>query len=351
MKTNLPSRSFTIVALAGLLLNVSSCSIRSCSSKWDALGISLKDEVSDTFLERASARGWYLVAGSCFYRLDEYVDCLLLPEPGEKEPIDIGKASFFGSFDLNADGTRIVAESFNRETPYRTGCLVVYDENLATVYEDESLIYYNIYAPYRWSPDGKYISYAHGTEVRLLDIEKKTDRAVATNHAPVVRDGQPYGTPSWDAESKRLTYQTSETAIAILDVESGKAQRIGQGFMPSWSPDGSKIAFLQGRPGQRDAVVYHTHDGRLEKLFKTWSNQPFIWSPDSQFLVFSKGLLNTIYGEMVVYSFETGKVTSTGRQVASIRDGLIEVLPEWFVNHLRELADKEQENPNRQQAR
>ena len=32
------------------------------------------------------------------------------------------------------------------------------------------MYYSDIYAPYRWSPDGKYISFAHGSEVRVLDV-------------------------------------------------------------------------------------------------------------------------------------------------------------------------------------
>lgn len=304
-------------------------------------------EVSDVFLSRATSERWTLVSGSCFHRLDEQVDCMGLPKHGVEAPFSFSNTQYFGSFHFSPVNRLIVAESRDRETPAKAAHLIIFDVNLKTVWVDEALVRFNIYSPYRWSPDGKHISFAFGNDIRLLEVEKKTYRTVASDHVRVVRDGQPYATPAWSADSTRLVYQTVDAQVAIVNIQSGETKRIGMGTVPSWAPDGSKIVYLEKTmTGQRSVFLHDVLTGKTETLFQVGFGFALIWSPDSRFLVYRQDLSNSIYGDLRVYDFETAKVTSTGRKVGTLRDAQIEVLPASFTARLREL-----DTPNRSQKR
>jgi Tol biopolymer transport system component len=96
-----------------------------------------------------------------------------------------------------------------------------------------------------WSPDGRRLAYQRDGKVRLVDLGEDNDVAIA--------DG---GTPAWSPDAARLAISNGE-GIAVINVDgSGLRVLVRHDFRddtyeewdmgvakPSWSADGSEIAF------------------------------------------------------------------------------------------------------------
>ncbi|MDT0593355.1 amidohydrolase family protein [Glaciecola petra] len=87
--------------------------------------------------------------------------------------------------------------------------------------------------------------------------------------------------------------------IFIVDANGGKARALTQDFAwnihPAISPDGKKIAFISDRDGLSNAWVMDIDGTNLKQITKEKKNLIHSpkWSPDSQYLVVSKGIMSS----------------------------------------------------------
>jgi WD40-like Beta Propeller Repeat len=102
------------------------------------------------------------------------------------------------------------------------------------------------------------------------------------------------GTPSWSPDGTRLAVQihrTDESSfIAVLDIKSGEARPVGDGFQPQWSRDGKWIAYYSGRTcvvvhpdGTGSTIALTLKDGWFTHKEFGWGSP--LWSPDSRQLL------------------------------------------------------------------
>ena len=100
----------------------------------------------------------------------------------------------------------------------------------------------------RFSPDGKKLAYMrtrkNATELVVLDL--------TTNiHTVVASPANRFGSESWSPDSKRLAFSAglfnTTCAIAIVDANGANRKNFPSGvngcFHPTWSPDGTELAF------------------------------------------------------------------------------------------------------------
>lgn len=186
--------------------------------------------------------------------------------------------------------------------------------------------------PFRPSllPDGGLVYTADGA-VKTLDAEGVADGQIRFN-ADVMLDRTPY-----QRRMYQLADQTPQKALGIIDpvlspngtqvvyaalgdlwrVDLNQAaaqpQRLSDDvFMdlsPSWSPDGSRIAYVTDRDGKADIWVMNMNTGVSERVTDapTPANMP-VWSPDGTRLAYFTDVGNSIFisGALQVLDLQTG---------------------------------------------
>jgi Tol biopolymer transport system component len=109
-----------------------------------------------------------------------------------------------------------------------------------------------------------------------------------------------YSNPALSPDEKRLAVsrvdlQTKTRDIWLYDLTRGTSSRLtfdpAEDMNPTWSPDGSRIAFTSERKGQRD--IYQklaSGTGEDELLFQSAERKSVEdWSPDGRFLIYNFG--------------------------------------------------------------
>ncbi len=148
------------------------------------------------------------------------------------------------------------------------------------------------------------------------------------NEKPVLKSTQPIMTPTWSPDGTRIAYVSFESrqpAIFVQNISSHKRTKLasfpGLNSSPSWSPDGTKIAMTLSKDGQPDIYYYDVTDGTLNRVTdnRAIDTEPN-WSADSRAIFFT----SERGGKAQIYKFDfasrqTERVTFQGAMNLSAR--------------------------------
>ncbi len=159
------------------------------------------------------------------------------------------------------------------------------------------------------SPDAKRVAVAARGE--LFSVPAKQGEIKNISQTPSAREIN----VAWSPDGQHIAYlsdASGEYELYTQHMRSGQVERITSDgstwrFPPVWSPDSSKLAY--GDTNQNLWVV-DVNSKKTKKLDHSNRNtiQDYTWSPDSQWLVYSK-TANSGFGSLFAYSFKSGDVS------------------------------------------
>jgi len=123
-------------------------------------------------------------------------------------------------------------------------------------------------------------------EIYIADYDGENQRRITVSR-------QLNLTPSWSADARAIAYTTYRPSpdIFISFIYQGLLQNptkgVGTNYIPVFSPDGTRIAFMSGRDGNPEIYVMNVDGSNLRRL----TNHPAgdgtpTWSPNSQQIAF-----------------------------------------------------------------
>lgn len=125
--------------------------------------------------------------------------------------------------------------------------------------------------------------------------------ADGANPRLMLRSREPIFSPTWSPDGSRIAYVTYDVAgrgwmkqmvVYIQDIRSGQRNRIaawkGINSAPAWSPDGSRLALSLSKDGNPEIYILSLYNGTLARVTQDSAidTEPE-WSPDGQWIIFT----------------------------------------------------------------
>lgn len=177
-----------------------------------------------------------------------------------------------------------------------------------------------------FSPDGKLIAFRsdeQGGGIFLMEETGENVRKIAD-----------FGFhPSWSPDGKQIAVSdkaaavhtahfTPNSSLSIIDVASGDKKTVdtkGDAIMPSWSPNGKRIAYWFIANGKSGEIATVSIDGSDLKVitndnFSDWNP---VWSPDGKYLYFASDRGGNMSFWRILVDENTGSFSGTTELVAT----------------------------------
>jgi Tol biopolymer transport system component len=168
-----------------------------------------------------------------------------------------------------------------------------------------------------WSPDGEKIAF---NSDRDGDFEIYVMDSDGTDLVKITDNNDNDASPSWSPDGKRMaftSYSNDSSSISIMNSDGSMKQSIYQGgWGPSWSPDGDKIAFakMSTNKGNVISLIYTMNaDGSDVKHFfgdeegKGLGGTDPAWSPDGTKIAFLEVGYSTLYSTIIIINVNSNK--------------------------------------------
>jgi dipeptidyl aminopeptidase/acylaminoacyl peptidase len=166
----------------------------------------------------------------------------------------------------------------------------------------------NIYQP-SWSPDGTQVAYAadlpDGAAIHIVDADGEGDHVIGE----VLRH-EHYYSASFSPDGTQILYDAatgSASNIFLMAVDGTRTRQLtstGTDYSPTWSPDGSQIAFARTERGGGSDIYVMNADGssvrRLTDGGVDVTNRNPTWSPDGKLIAYHASFVIDGPGALVI---------------------------------------------------
>jgi dipeptidyl aminopeptidase/acylaminoacyl peptidase len=186
-----------------------------------------------------------------------------------------------------------------------------------------------------WSPDGRHLAFQSADGISVMDVDGSHERLVVSNHfrTDTYAPGDlGVSKPSWSPDGRRIAFehlgdgdiQPAQIFVVNVDgsgVRGATSSSDGRRYAesdPSWSPDGTKIAFWSYGFG----IATVDAEGGVPTSIggpAVYGARP-TWSPDGERLVFTASTTPpTIIGLPIVLVGSQAMWSPDGRLLAFVR--------------------------------
>ncbi|MGH7608059.1 MAG: BamA/TamA family outer membrane protein, partial [Gemmatimonadales bacterium] len=149
---------------------------------------------------------------------------------------------------------------------------------------------------------------------------------------------------AWDPGGERFVFGavvTGQPALRIVRADDGDLVReitfptLGEIFNPTWSPDGSAIAFSAQVGGATDLFLYELDGGRLERLTDDlYADLEPVWSPDGASIAFVTDRFGTSLTELTYGDYALALIDVRSQAVRALPrlPGAKHINPQWSAD-------------------
>jgi TolB protein len=190
-----------------------------------------------------------------------------------------------------------------------------------------------------WSPDGRRAAFVSrrddllGGDIFVADVAgfRLTNLRNLTPRIDASPEIEPQYTPSWSPDGTRIaftSYRSGGPAIWVMDADGGNARALTSSgdhidALPTWSPNGREIAFQRNDPSGTRVGIVSTDDKSIRFIPLDNAAAP-AWSPDGRHLA----VASTIDGERDIVV-----ITPDGVVVRRIHRPGADFYPAWIVGN------------------
>ena len=140
-------------------------------------------------------------------------------------------------------------------------------------------------------PDGQQLLFIAKKQLFILDLKDRSSRQITTDK--IYRSN-----PAWSPNGDEIVYVSRGSKgdeLHIMSIDGSYdttifsvTRPLNQIMMPTWSPDGQRLAFMAKPNGLWDVIVVDRDGANVEQLttdpLNDWAPA---WSPDGQFIAFA----------------------------------------------------------------